>query len=155
MKFVSRFLIILSILTFAAAAFGQKPAKAPDYKIAMIKVNAFDEAAGELKDANPENGEPLSFFNDLSTSLFVWVAIQGEVGSFEAGRMVSISVTSGKKILTSRNNVQIGLIGEKGIYLVPVYVYGPLCSDVKITAKITGQKTPSSKSVKVPFICGE
>ena len=137
------------------AVFAQKEPKAPAYSVAMIKVNAFDEAAGNLSDANPEGGEPKSFFNDLSTSLFVWVAIQGKPGSFEPGRTVSVTVWEGKKINMTRNNVQIGLIGDKGVYLVPVYVYGPLCSEVKITARITGQKTASSKTVKIPFQCGE
>ena len=158
MKFIIRTLIAaLIVMTIAAssAVFAQKPPKAPDYSIAMIKVNAFDEAAGELSDANPEGGEVKSFFNDLSTSLFVWVAIQGEAGSFEPGRMVSVTVWEGKKIKMTRNNVQIGLIGEKGVYLVPVYVYGSLCDDVKITARITGQKTKPSKTVKIQFLCGE
>ena len=158
MKIIIRSLTVALILTTIAsstAVFAQKPKKAPDYSIGLIKVNAFDEAAGDLSDANPEGGEVKSFFNDLSTSLFVWVAISGEAGSFEAGRMVSVTVWEGKKIKTTRNNVQIGLIGDKGVYFLPVYVYGPLCSEVKITAKITGQKTASSKTVKIPFECGE
>ncbi len=132
----------------------QAPKKAPDYSIPMIEVNAFDEAVGELSDAIPDKGEPKSFFNDLSTSLFVWVMIQGEPGSFEAGRMANIVVMEGKKIKMTRN-VQIGLIGDKGLYFLPVYIYGPLCSQVTITARITGQKTRSLKSVKIPFQCGE
>lgn len=158
MKNIIRMLVAALMFTTTAASsavFAQKPKKAPDYSVALIKVNAFDEAAGELSDAIPEVGEPKSFFNDLSTSLFVWVAISGEAGSFEAGRMVSVTVWEGKKIKMTRNNVQIGLIGEKGVYLVPVYVYGPLCSEVKITARISGQKTASSKTVKIPFECGE
>lgn len=147
--------LLLTTIAATSAVFAQKPPKAPDYSIAMIKVNAFDEAAGELSDANPDGGEVKSFFNDLSTSLFVWVAIQGEAGSFEPGRMVSVTVWEGKRIKMTRNNVQIGLIGDKGVYIVPVYVYGSLCDEVKITAKITGQKTKSSKTVKIPFLCGE
>ncbi len=149
------FALTFTIVAATSAVFAQKPAKAPDYSIGLIKVNAFDEAAGELSDANPVGGEVKSFFNDLSTSLFVWVAIEGQVGSFEPGRFLNVTVWEGKKIKMTRRNVQIGLIGEKGIYLVPVYVYGPLCEDVKITATITGQKTKSSKTVKIPFLCGE
>ena len=136
------------------AAFAQGTKKAPDYSIPTIQVNAFDEAAGELSDAIPDKSEPKYFFNDLSTSLFVWVMIQGEPGSFEPGRMANVVVLEGKKIKITRN-VQIGLIGDKGLYFVPVYVYGSLCSQVTITAKITGQKTRSPKSVKIPFNCGE
>ena len=155
MKFVSITTIFAAMLLFSAAAFGQKPAKAPDYSIEALKVNAFDEARGTTKDAIPENGEPMSFFNDLSTSLFVWVVIKGEVGSFEAGRMVSVSATSGKKVLAVRNNVQVGLIGEEGLYRVPLFVYGPLCTDVTITARLSGQRKISTRKVRIPFICGE
>ncbi len=136
------------------AAFAQIPKKAANYSIPTIQVNAFDEAAGELSDAIPDKGEPKIFFNELSTSLFVWVVIQGEPGSFEAGRMANIVVMEGKKVKMTRN-VQIGLIGDKGLYFIPVYVYGSLCRQVTITAKITGQKTRSLKSVKIPFQCGE
>lgn len=158
MKNIIRTLTIALMFTTIAASsavFGQKPKKAADYEIGLIQVNAFDASTGDMSDAIPENAEPKSFFNDLSTSLFVWVAISGEAGSFEAGRMVSVTVWEGKKIKMTRNNVQVGLIGDKGVYFMPVFVYGPLCSEVKIAAKITGQKTASSKTVKIPFQCGE
>jgi hypothetical protein len=128
--------------------------KAPDYKIAEVKVMAFSSSTGKLDDVFPEGGEPRSFFNDLDTSRFVWVFVQGEKGSFEAGRMANIVVTADKKVILTRN-VQIGIPNDDGLFIVPAFVYGPLCSDVKITAKLTGQKTVSTKTVKVPFLCGE
>ncbi len=138
--------IVAAIFTLGiSAAFAQKPkpkvpvSKTPDYTIGAISVNAFNNSTNELSDAIPETGEPLSFFNDLDTSLFVWVLIQGEAGTFEAGRMANVVVTEGKKVILTRN-VQIGIPNEQGFYTVPVYVYGPLCSQVKISAKITGQK---------------
>lgn len=142
------------------SAFAQKPkpktpvSKTPSYEIAAISVNAFSGSTNELSDAIPPTGEPMSFFNDLDTSLFVWVLIQGEAGTFEAGRMANVVVTEGKKVVL-RRTVQIGIPNEKGFYTVPVYVYGPLCSKVKISARISGQKNNSSKSVSVPFACGE
>lgn len=140
--------------------FAQKPKpkaaepKAPDYMIADLKVMAYSSSTGKLEDAIPDDGEAMSFFNDLDTSLFVWVFVKGEKGSFEAGRMANIVVTAGKKVILTRN-VQIGIPNEDGLYIVPAFVYGPLCSEVKITAKLTGQKSGSSKTVKVPFLCGE
>lgn len=142
------------------SAIAQKPkpkapvSKTPSYEIAAIAVNAFSGSTNELSDAIPPDGEPKSFFNDLDTSLFVWVLVQGEAGSFEAGRMVNVVVTEGKKVIL-RRSAQIGIPNEKGFYTVPVYVYGPLCSEVKISASIIGQKNVSAKSVTVPFECGE
>ena len=149
------FTLAAAFIAFGStAAFAQAPKKAEPYILHDIIVNAFDEAEGKLEDALPKTGEAPVFFNSLSTSLFVWVVVQGEAGSFEAGRMANITVMEGKKIKTSRN-VQIGLIGSEGVYFIPIYVYGSLCSEVKITAKITGQKASPAKTVKVPFMCGE
>jgi hypothetical protein len=143
-------LLTAIIICMSISVFAQKPPKAPDYKISTIQV---DEAKGDLSDPLDKKN-PRVFFNDLSTSLFVWVVIQGQKGSFESGRMISITVTEGKKIKMTRNT-QIGLIGEEGFYFVPVYVYGPLCSNVSIAAHITGQRTASANKVSVPFQCGE
>ena len=128
--------------------------KAPAYSVASITVNAFSGSTSELRDALPETGEAPVFFNDLDTSLFVWVLIQGQAGTFEAGRMANVVVKEGNKIKMTRN-IQIGIPNEQGFYTVPVFVYGPLCSEVTITAKITGQKLTPAKTVKVPFMCGE
>lgn len=157
-RFAAIAVVVLSIGLTAAFAQRAKPKavepKAPDYNIAEVKVMAYSSSTGKLEDVFPEGGEPKSFFNDLDTSLFVWVFVQGEKGTFEAGRMANIVVTADKKVILTRN-IQIGIPNDDGFYIVPAFVYGPLCSDVKITAKLTGQKTVSTKTVKVPFLCGE
>lgn len=150
--------VILSIGMTAASAqkAGPKAAasKTPDYVITSIEVMSYSSTTGKLENVFPEGGEPKSFFNDLDTSLFIWVFVQGEKGTFEAGRMANVVATAGKKVVASRN-VQIGIPNEDGFYIVPVFVYGPLCSEVTITAKLTGQKTSTPTTVKVPFLCGE
>lgn len=150
--------VILSIGMTPVFAQKTKPktpvSKTPDYAITSIEVMSYSSSTGKLEDVFPKDAEPRSFFNDLDTSLFIWVFIQGEKGTFEAGRMANVVVTAGKKVLASRN-VQIGIPNEDGFYIVPVFVYGPLCSDVKITAKLTGQKTSTPTTVRVPFLCGE
>lgn len=157
-RFAAIAVVVFTISFTAAFAQKAKPkaavSKAPDYSIAMIKVMDYSSTTGKLEDAIPDGAEPKSFFNDLDTSLFIWVFVQGETGSFEAGRMANVVVTAGRKVVATRN-VQIGIPNEDGFYIVPVFVYGPLCSDVTITAKLTGQKTASTKTVKVPFLCGE
>lgn len=153
---ITFFVLSLGLTTlFAQKTKPKTPvSKTPDYSIADVKVMAYSSSTGKLEDAIPDEGEPKSFFNDLDTSLFVWVFVQGEKGTFEAGRKANVVVTEGKKIVATRN-VQIGIPNEDGFYVVPVFVYGPLCSEVKITAKIIGQKGASLKSVSVPFQCGE
>ena len=158
LRFAAIAVVILTVGMTTIFAQKAKPKtvepKAADYTIFDVKVMAYSSSTGKLEDAIPDDGEAMSFFNDLDTSLFVWVFVKGEKGSFEAGRMANIVVTAGKKVILTRN-VQIGIPNEDGLYIVPAFVYGPLCSEVKITAKLTGQKTASSKTVKVPFLCGE
>jgi len=141
----------LGCLTVSVSA--QAPKKAPDYKITNIKMVPFNEAAGNFED-EITSANPRSFFNDLSTSLFVTFEVSGEAGSFEAGRNIIIKVTEGKKIKFSKTE-QVGLIGSEGKYFVPVFLYSSMCSDVTITAKLSGQKTASSIKRRVPFLCGE
>ncbi len=128
--------------------------KAPPYKIAGITITPYNEASGKFEDeiGTGENGR--SLFNDLSLSLLVAVDIAGEAGSFETGRIVTITVKEGKKIKTTRR-LQVGLIGDGGHYYVPVWLYPAMCSDVTITASLSGQKTASSMKRTVIANCGE
>ncbi|MEP6944662.1 MAG: hypothetical protein ABJA02_02010 [Acidobacteriota bacterium] len=137
-----------------AVAFAQKgEKKAAPYKITNIKIVPFNEQTGAFEDEITDKSER-AFYNELSTSLFVTFQVSGEAGSFEAGRNIVITVTEGKKIKYSKTE-QVGLIGSDGSYYIPAYLYGSMCSDVKITAKLTGQKTVSTMTRRVPFLCGE
>lgn len=140
------------VLAFGVAmANAQK--KAPDYKISNVKIMSFEGSTGEFgKEIVP--GDETSFFNDLDVALFVVVEVTGEAGSFEAGRMVDVVVTEGKKVKL-RQSTQIGIPNEQGKYFVPVWLDRSMCDSIKITAKITGQKTVSSKVRTVSFMCGE
>lgn len=128
-------------------------ARTPDYKIDKIKIVPFDEASGKFEDELMGTSDR-AFFNDLSLSLFVTIEVAGEAGSFSAGRKLQITVTEGKKVKFSRTE-QIGLIGSEGKYYVPVWLYSSMCSNVKISARITGQRIISTKTRTVAFDCGE
>jgi hypothetical protein len=138
----------------AVVSFAQPPKKAPAYKIAAITITPYDEASGKFEDPIGTGESARSLFNDLSLSLFVTVDVAGEAGSFETGRMINITVKEGKKIKTTRH-LQVGLIGGDGHYYVPVWLYPAMCSDVTITASLTGQKTASSMKRTVIANCGE
>lgn len=143
-----------------AAAFGittvnaqRGEPKAPAYKITNIKIVPFNEASGKFEDEITK-GSDRSFFNDLSISLFVTFEVSGQAGSFESGRRIVINVKEGKKVKFTKTE-QVGLIGSEGKYFVPVFLYSSMCDDVTITARLTGQKTTSTMTRKVPFLCGE
>lgn len=150
-----RVIIIMSLVSiaFGVTALAQKPKPAPAYKITAIKIVPFNEASGKFEDEIIKGSER-SFFNDLSISLFVTFEVSGEAGSFETGRKIVIKVTEGKKVKFSKSE-QVGLIGAEGKYFVPVWLYSPMCSDVKITASLAGQKAVSTMTRRVPFLCGE
>jgi hypothetical protein len=143
-------LFVLVFLCGLTAAVGQK---SPDYKITGLKIVPFDSATGKFHDEIKPRDDR-SFFNDLGISLFVTVEIAGQSGSFEVGRKVQITVSEGKKVKTSKTE-QIGLIGEGAKFYIPLWLYPAMCDDVKITAKIIGQKTTSTMTRTVPFLCGE
>ena len=146
-------IVILLILICSAGVVATNAQKSPDYKITGLKIVPFDSETGKFQDELKPKDER-SFFNDLSISLFVAVEIAGQSGSFEVGRKIQITVTEGKKVKTSKTE-QIGLIGDGGKFYVPLWLYPVMCDDVKITARIIGQKTASTMSRTVPFLCGE
>ena len=147
-----KILIFISLVLCFGSTFAMSQ-KAPDYEISNIKITPFDSATGEFQEEIKANDER-SFFNDLSISLLTLVEITGQEGSFEVGRKIQITVTEGKKVKTTKTE-QIGLIGGGGKFYVPLWLYPAMCDDVKITAKIIGQKTASTITRKVSFLCGE
>lgn len=150
-KNVKILIFILVLLCFSGTlAIAQKT---PDYKISNVKITPFDSATGEFQE-EIKSGDERSFFNDLSISLLTLVEISGKEGSFEVGRKIQITVTEGKKVKTTKTE-QIGLIGAGGKFYIPLWLYPAMCDEVKITAKIIGQKTASTITRKVPFLCGE
>jgi hypothetical protein len=131
----------------------QKPPTAAPYKITAVKMVPFDQASGKFQNEITPNDER-SFFNELSLGLFITVEVTGEAGSFEAGRMVEVVVLEGKR-QKAKKTEQIGLIGEGGKFYIPVWLDSALCDEVKITARIVGQKTVSTMTRKASFMCGE
>lgn len=151
MKKILNFTGIAAVLLFACLAVSAQK-KAPDYKITAIHVTPFNGATGEF-DAKLGPDNERSFFNDLSTSLLVSVEVAGETGSFEAGRLVEVTVMEGKKLKKKRTE-QIGVLHE-GKFFTPVWLDSSMCSEITITARLIGQKTVSRKTMKIPFMCGE
>ncbi|MFM9904143.1 MAG: hypothetical protein ACKVQJ_06175 [Pyrinomonadaceae bacterium] len=126
---------------------------APGYKISNVSMVPFDESTGKFEEPLGESNSRY-FFNDLATSLLVTFDIAGEKGSFEPGRMINVTVKEGKKIKLTRNT-QVGLMNDEGHYYVPVFIYGSVCQNLTITARLSGQKTLSSVKRTVQFVCGE
>ena len=158
MKSIQSLLIVLmfTLLSGGAAAVSvnaQAPKPAPTYKIANVKIVPFDGQTGKFQDEIKPN-EERSFFNEISLSMFVTVEVSGQAGTFEAGRMVEITVLEGTKQRVKKTE-QIGLIGDGGKFYIPVFLDSAFCSELKVTARIVGQKTASTMTRKAMFVCGE
>ncbi|HEX8289244.1 MAG TPA: hypothetical protein VF556_14690 [Pyrinomonadaceae bacterium] len=144
------------VYLFLMLCFGAVAAKAqaaPDYKITSVKIVPYEQTTGKFEDEIKLNDER-GFFNDLSKALFVTVEITGKPESYEAKRQVEITVTEGAKV-KSKKIFMSGILNEKGKFYFPMWIDAPMCSEVKITARITGQKTASTITRKVAFQCGE
>ena len=150
MKKIFPFLLLLLFVS-ASNIFAQKaPA---DYKITNIKVVPFEQTTGEFEDEFTGSDER-SFFNDLGKGLFVTVEITGKPGDYAGTRNLSVTVLEGTKIKLKKSMMS-GILNDSGKYYFGFYVEPALCDEITITAKLTGQKTPSTKTRKVPFLCGE
>lgn len=144
--FLTLLLFALAVNTFAQKA----PA---DYKITNIKVVPFEQITGEFE-AEITDADERSFFNELGKGLFVTVEITGKSGDYVGTRNLDVTVLEGKKVKVKKS-LMSGILNENGKYYFGFYIEPALCDTVTITAKITGQKTPSTKSRKIQFVCGE
>jgi hypothetical protein len=143
-------LTFLVIFGLSGLAYGQKAA---DYKITAIKVLPFSSSTGQFE---PEWKDDVTrtFWNDLDISLLVLVEVSGKAGEYVAGRNVQVTITEGKKVKLTRTDSP-GVLNDDGKHYIPVWVYPAMCDRVKITARVTGQKTASSMTKSLPFGCGE
>lgn len=153
MKMKQFFFVVIAFVLLGAGFVSVKAQTAPPFKISAIKIVPFEELTGEfgeeikLKDA-PE------FFNDVSTGLLVTVEISGKTEMNASNRQLEVTVLKGTKLFTKKLTTVFG-VGAGGKYYVPLYVDGGNCQNVTITAKIIGQKTASTMTRKVSFMCGE
>lgn len=147
-------LIVISAFVLSVGVVASQAQKTPAYKITDVQILPFDEQTGQFQSEITPNSNR-SFFNDLAISMLVKVEITGTKGSFEIGRKLEVTVMEGKKLKKKRFD-QIGLIGDGGKYYVPIWLDGPMCSEVTITAKIfVGAKAGNPVTRKVQFQCGE
>ena len=156
MKIKQQLFLTVALFIFGgafASVNAQTPKAAAPYKITAIKLMPLNLADGAFQN-EITTADERSFFNELSLRLLVMVEVTGEAGSFETGRMVEVVVTEGKKQIAKKSE-QVGLIGEGGKFYIPVWLDRSLCDEVKVTARIVGQKTASTMTRNAAFMCGE
>jgi len=152
MKKIAKVLLFISLMLCFSTIYTDAQ-QTPAYKISNVKIIPFEQTTGDFgtEIAPADEG---GFFNDLGKALFVTVEITGKPESYEAKRQLEITVMEGKKIKLKKVYMP-GILNERGKFYFPVWLDAPMCSEVKITARILGQKTAATTTRKVAFQCGE
>ncbi len=152
MKIKQSLLLMFAALVLCAGVVSVNAQKTAPYKITAVKLVPYNQQTGKFEDEIKPQDER-AFFNEIALGMFVVVEVSGATGTFEAGRTVQITVMEGKR-LKAKKSEQIGLISD-GKFYIPMYLDSAFCSDVTVTAKISGQTTASTMTRKASFLCGE
>ena len=164
-RLVSLGLITLLALGSAtmAVANTRKTSVQPPFKITAIKAMLFFDEKGTFSDdllTQPN----IALWNTIigegaagspSNSTLVMVEVSGQYNPNEAApnRKVDFAATAGGKVLL-RKMADIR-IGENGKYYAAFWLYDTGCDQIKLSARLTGQRQPSSMTKTIPFKCGE
>jgi hypothetical protein len=152
---------VMAVLVLAAPN-NIEAQKAPDCKISNIKIVPFDAETGKFREEIKPNEEP-GFFNEFKLSLFVVVEISSQayfkgISVTDANKdiKVDITVVEGKQQKAKKiKQISLSDLLEDGKIFVPLWLDPLMCGNVKITARIIGQKAVSTMTRSVPFQCGE
>lgn len=149
---LKKLLFLAAVFLLLGGAAISARAQSP-FKISAIKIVPYNQLTGEFEEEIAPDGDR-SFFNDVSLGLFITVVIAGKSDTFLATRKVEITVLEGKKV-RSKKLSDASMVGADGKYYVPLFLESAFCQEVTVTAKLVGQKTPSTTTRKVSFNCGE
>jgi hypothetical protein len=148
--------------TPAASTATTNAQRAPDCKISSIKIVPFDSLTGKFREEVKPNEDP-GFFNEFRISLFVVVEISSQayfevisVSDANKNIKVEITVMEGQRLKTKKlEQISLHNLLNGGKIFVPLWLDPLMCGDVKIDARIIGQKSVSTMRRTVPFSCGE
>ncbi len=137
--------------------------RSPECKISNIKIVPFDALTGGFGEEIKPN-EDTGFFNAFGTSLFVMVEISSQayfngISISDANKDIKVEITVTDSNVGQRakkiEGISLQLLLEDGKIFVPLWLDPLMCSEVKINARIIGQKTVSTMKRTVLFECGE
>lgn len=163
-------LLALFAISLAGVSAQQQP-RVADYKITSLKAMLFYDNKGTFSPdvAQPE-GEPFLVPSILwntpiegasregaSTQVLVTVGVSGE---YFAGSMRKVELTARYKPLEAKREIVVRRvveirIGESGNYVAGFWLDQAGCNPVKLSARIVGQRQPSTMRRIIKFGCGE
>jgi hypothetical protein len=147
-------LLFLLVIT-ATAGYGQRRRSgttvSSSARLSGMKIIPYDGNSDTFGEDIAVSGQAL--FNDLDTSLLVKVEVEGKAGDYSS-RNIEITARQGNKLILTRN-AMIGVYNEKGKYYATAWIYGPICQDTTIQARLLGQRQPSVIKKRIGANCGE
>lgn len=145
-------LILLAICTTAAYAQRRRGGTpSSPSRLSGMKIIPYNGMSDTFSDDIADTDHAL--FNGLDTSLLVKVEVSGKAGEY-SDRNIEITARQGNKLVLTRN-AMVGIYNENGKYYATAWIYGPICQDTTIQARLLGQRQPSIIRKKVGANCGE
>lgn len=160
----------LAVIVLAVASTAAAQTNPPAYRLAAVKPALFYNDTGTFSPVVPENA---SLWNTIigedwarqsSNQTLVRVTVSGQVGSYAAHRTVKLVVRRGTqtdadsfrwgKVILTRSE-PLAVLTRRGTTEVGFWLYGTGCVPLLLTASLTGQSSPSTKTRVIPFACGE
>ena len=143
----------------------RQESEAASYRLSRIRAQLFYDDRGTFsRNILSEPGSPhFNLFNVIigggsaeggSHSTLVVVEVTGEPGAFEVGRSVELTATVGGRV-TLRQAVDLGPLSDRGRRFIGFWLYDTGCRPVSLSARVLGQRQPSTIRAEIPFICGE
>jgi hypothetical protein len=138
-------------------------AAAQNATIQDIRVQLFYEYTGALSDDLTKRKD-LSLFNTMigegdakqpANSFLVAVSVKGQPDTFDKAAALTVTVTTDDKRKSKVAEKAFGsgmLFGPEGQVVKAMMVHDRVCAPLIVTAKL---KSGASKSVNLPFKCGE
>lgn len=147
-----RLAVVVPLFFISVRSAAQSP------QIAELKVRLFFQYSGEFSSPLSENDVLWNVmagggnFPEPANSAFVNIVVSGAAKTYIPKQVVNLVVTNertGKVVVRQRG--QAGIFGPSGVTHVGFWLRSVNCEPLVLVASIAG----SSKSLRLPFRCGE
>jgi len=127
-----------------------------NWKITGLKVERYNQGTGQLEEMNIE-GTLSTSANAPFGPVMVLIEVTGELEA-GSGKSISLIATEGRRTVfrgTYSPGPYQGMSEDGKKFYAPFWINSYLCDPLKITARVVGQRQPSTITKTVKFLCGE
>ncbi len=128
-----------------------------NWGITDLKVKEYNQGTGDLAELNVEETQSSSA-NAPFGPVLVIVEVTGELEAGH-GKSIVLTATEGRRTIfrgTFGPGPYQGVSEDGKKFYAPFWIdSNVLCDSLKLTARVTGQRQPSTMTKTVKFLCGE